>query len=107
MVHLEDIEPIGTHMTRGFGCRHREDGSHECTLDEWEVPTYPPTCAEAVTMRELRIIHSVTLGALAREIGVSVVDVSALERGQKRPAVPTTWDDLFAAVRRAGITGGV
>lgn len=85
MIELETIEPIGTQMALT---------AHGVI----EVPRYAAVDSEGCA-REWRRAARLTLREAALTLGMSVVDVSGLERGSRRPV--GGWEQLRVAYEAA------
>ncbi len=95
-IELVDVEPIG--MKRVF-CFENRGPDYRTHTSGWRtLPEYPPPSPEAERLHELRMRHFVTLGELARAMGVAAPTTSGLERGRVRPADPSDWDRIYAVV---------
>lgn len=57
------------------------------------LPDYPPS-PEAAALRQARVDAGISLREMARRLGISAVDLSAVERGSK---VPEDWGALWRA----------
>lgn len=57
-----------------------------------------PRPPEALALRNLRHALGFDVHAAAEALEVTAVDVGLIERGLMRPAVPSTWADLMAAL---------
>ena len=90
-------EPIRTEHVAALGTRktiaHVNRGARGSGFEEIELPVYPDS-PEGAEFRRARVAARVTLGEAARRLGLSMVYVSELERGARRPAAGTTWDDI-------------
>ena len=100
---LSPVEPLGKEpvvgfVNRGHWTKHRG-------LEAWHEPVYPPPCAEAVRMRELRREHRVSLRQAAAALGLPVVDVGSLERGRAVPAEPEGWAEVHKRIVELGEEG--
>jgi DNA-binding XRE family transcriptional regulator len=90
------VEPIGTRTA--YAHVNRGDKPHY-----WgpvEFPDFPPS-PEGDALRELRMRLRVTLREAAQYLGLSAVDVSALERGAATAAWPEVFQAIADAVRNA------
>jgi len=92
-VKLIKVMPIGRTKRTGFVTSHGG-----CGVETWEEDAFPdsPLGREA---RALRRRFSLTMGDVARAFGITVVDVSDIERGRQEPESWSEWRD---AVRRLG-----
>jgi DNA-binding XRE family transcriptional regulator len=80
------LEPIGRSTHRGFG--HLTDGT---PIYEWEADDYPPPSELALKFRNVRQIVNLGLRETASRLGISVVDLSSLERGR----ATCDWEHAF------------
>lgn len=98
MIKIERIRPIGTRLEYGF----THNSVDMASFGVIEVPVYPPREAGATEARKARMEAGLFVRDAAAALGLSVLDMSYLERGMARPAPPSTWDDVIAAYRAAG-----
>lgn len=96
---ITPVDPLGTQL--GYAHVQRADGPH--TWEQRQVPVYPSgTVARGRQLREQRARLGVTMGELARHLGVSVADVSRIERGEA--FIEEGQDEWDAAIERLGAT---
>lgn len=88
---MVEVEPIGS----SCGIGHGEGG---CQIVD--IPLYPRT-EEAKCLRELRIANGVTLREGADVLGISVVELSSLERGRLRLADSYDWKIVYDLIECA------
>lgn len=84
---IEAVEPIGTQRTHAFINRgHAEDGTAlNHSFEEIEVPVYPKDAvASGRELRDARVTRGINLRDAAKLLGISVVQLSDLERGRAR-----------------------
>jgi len=86
-LQLEMVEPIGMRRTQAFVNRgHADDGTpigH--SFEEIDMPMYPDDARLAGReLREIRVALGLSLRDAARAIGISVAQVSDIERGRAR-----------------------
>lgn len=98
---LLPVAPIGTHRSAAFVC-----GPHTSGLREIEEPTYPPS-PRGDALRELRAREGahVTIREAARLLGISAVDVSALELGRATLS-DEDWDEAERRIRESKASRG-
>lgn len=72
---VTQVAPIGKRTVHGFG--HLADGT---PIYEWEANVYPPS-TDGTALRELRRELDIGLRDAAKRMGISVVQLSALELG--------------------------
>lgn len=93
-MRLIPVAPIGTHRSVAFVC-----GPRTSELRDTEEPTYPPS-PRGAALRELRAREGahVTLGEVARMLGVRASDVSSLELGGATLSAED-WDEAERLIR--------
>lgn len=85
---LIDVPPNGT--AKGLGCKR--DG-HGCSIVE--IVTYADS-EQSKKLRNLRINLNLGLRAAALRLGLSVLDLSALECGRK---TTLSWEEIFKTLQ--------
>lgn len=84
---LEPVEPVGTRRSHAFVNRgHADDGSPiNHSYEEIEMPVYPEDAVrEGREVREIRLMLGMSLRDMSRRLGISMTQVSELERGAAR-----------------------
>ena len=87
---LIPVSPIGTERARGIVTR--ESG---CSFAEWDEPIYPdpPPDIRTIRLEECEL----SMGQVARALGIRASDVSGLEHGRFIPACG--WDEYRNRLR--------
>lgn len=93
---IEPVESLGKKKIMAFV--RRTDGTSG--VDEVEVDSYPPS-EDGESLRILRVSLSMSLRKAADALGVSVIELSGLERGSHRPAGPHNWNEVRDIIREA------
>lgn len=101
-IELEDVEPTGEAMSAAFVDRRCD--SHwsgiRGSVERISRKIYPRSL-EGKLLREMREGLGLSMGDAARALGLSVVEVSAIETGSKRPKHQDGWAQIEAVMREA------
>jgi hypothetical protein len=93
-LRLIPVQPVGTTRSAGFAC-----GPRGCVLDVFESPQYPAH-PQGRALRDARVDAHMSLGELARALGIRAVELSELEHGRLTTDAPG-WEECMAAVKGA------
>lgn len=93
-IHLIDVEPVGTRTFRALVRR----SSGPCAMEDVTEPKYPAS-PRGELLRRQRVDAGVSLGALARALGITAADLSGLEHGRKDLRFIEDWGRVVGALR--------
>jgi len=92
---IRPVTPISTR--RGCAFVTRKTG---CGVEEVDFPVYPASEHGERLHRE-RVAAGLTLGELARRLGIGAAELSGLERG-RNDTDERGWDAVFGAIAWSG-----